>query len=265
VIEIPPALSPAILRTLAESLETGRISPPYRSMSVGDVVRGHPGVELTQRLTSLADRGFDPFQIAVLLRSIAVERESARKSADGIELVWSGPEILGSTTRDTAVVVDELFASARTSVLVSGYAVYQGKRVFQRLAENMASNPNLRVRLFLNVKREFHDARSDAELLREFAESFRAEQWPDSRLPEVFYDPRALSREVGPRSCLHAKCVVIDRERAFVTSANFTEAAQERNIEAGILLSSRQVAESLESQFDRLREKGLLTQVLGLA
>lgn len=264
MIEIPPALSPAILRTLAESLETGRLAPPYRSISVADVVRGQPGADLTERLITLAARGFEPLQLALLLRSIAAEREAARKTADGVELVWSGPEVLGSTTRDTAVVVDELFASARTSVLVSGYAVYQGKRVFHHLAENMDRNPNLRVRLFLNVKREFNDSRSDAELLRLYADSFREQQWPGRRLPEVSYDPRALSRESGPRSCLHAKCVVIDRERALVTSANLTEAAQERNIEAGLLLSSRQIAESLEAQFDRLRDKRLLVQIPGL-
>ncbi len=32
---------------------------------------------------------------------------------------------------------------------------------------------------------------------------------------------------------LHARCVVVDRARAFVSSANFTQRGQERNIEVG--------------------------------
>nr|MBK7069634.1 phospholipase [Deltaproteobacteria bacterium] len=31
--------------------------------------------------------------------------------------------------------------------------------------------------------------------------------------------------EPGPRAVLHAKCIVVDGERALVTCANFTEAA----------------------------------------
>lgn len=37
---------------------------------------------------------------------------------------------------------------------------------------------------------------------------------------------------------MHAKCVVVDGRRVFVSSANFTEAAQERNVEIGVLFES---------------------------
>jgi hypothetical protein len=43
-----------------------------------------------------------------------------------IDLVTTGPEPGGITNRDTSVVVRELFAHAKESVLVVGYAVYQG-------------------------------------------------------------------------------------------------------------------------------------------
>ncbi|NCX99490.1 MAG: phospholipase, partial [Planctomycetia bacterium] len=36
------------------------------------------------------------------------------------------------------------------------------------------------------------------------------------------------------RASLHAKCVIVDRGRALVTSANFTDAAQRKNIEVGV-------------------------------
>jgi phosphatidylserine/phosphatidylglycerophosphate/cardiolipin synthase-like enzyme len=45
---------------------------------------------------------------------------------------------------------------------------------------------------------------------------------------------------------------VIDDEIAFVTSANFTEWAQERNLEAGVLIREEGFARSLRNQFDAL-------------
>jgi phosphatidylserine/phosphatidylglycerophosphate/cardiolipin synthase-like enzyme len=51
---------------------------------------------------------------------------------------------------------------------------------------------------------------------------------------------------------LYAKCIVIDNEIAFVTSANFTEWAQERNLEAGVLIRDEGFARSLRNQFEAL-------------
>jgi phosphatidylserine/phosphatidylglycerophosphate/cardiolipin synthase-like enzyme len=101
-------------------------------------------------------------------------------------------------------------------------------------------------------------------ILREFAETFRKEVWPGARLPEVFYDPRSLSTETGPKTCLHAKCVVVDEERLFVTSANFTEAAHERNIEAGVLIADPVAAKAMRSQFEALVDRKILRRVPGL-
>ena len=178
-----------------------------------------------------------------------------------MELVWTGPESIQSATRDTGVVVREMFANAREDVLIAGYAVYQGKRIFKELADRMDAMPRLRTRMFLNITRAYQDQRSDAELLREFGESFRQNDWPGQRQPEVFYDPRGLSSETGGRAALHAKCVVVDGSAAFVTSANFTEAAQDRNIEAGVLVRIPSFAGALVGQFDNLLNYGHIRRV----
>ncbi len=80
------------------------------------------------------------------------------------------------------------------------------------------------------------------------------------RLPAIYYDPETLRRGVKQAS-LHAKCVVVDRRWAFVTSANFTEAAQERNIEAGVLLEHARLAETLAGQFEALTKSGRLKRM----
>lgn len=155
---------------------------------------------------------------------------------DMLELVTTGPEIDGIANRDTSVVVRDLFANATESVLVAGYAVYQGHKVFQALADRMVAHPSLKVRLFLDIQRPQGDTSAAPEIVRRFAAQFRATQWPNERpLPQVFFDPRSLDMSSHNRACLHAKAVVVDSRSVFISSANFTEAAQERNVEVGIL------------------------------
>jgi phosphatidylserine/phosphatidylglycerophosphate/cardiolipin synthase-like enzyme len=52
--------------------------------------------------------------------------------------------------------------------------------------------------------------------------------------------------------------VVTDDAAVFVTSANLTEAAFDRNIELGILLRDRTLAANVTSHFRTLIERGLL-------
>ncbi len=196
-----------------------------------------------------------------MLRLLAAEREQGQRVADRVELVWTGPEGQGSRGRHTSVVVRELFASAERSVLVSTFAVYQGKQVFKPLAERMEQRPELRVRLFANVVRPQLDQTPDSQILREFVEDFRRTHWPGDRLPELYFDPRSLEQRSGERACLHAKCLVVDDRRSFVSSANFTEAAQERNIEAGVLIDDSAFAIALRTQFDALVATGALRRV----
>jgi len=93
------------------------------------------------------------------------------------------------------------------------------------------------VTLLLNIQRQRADPTASDHLVRRFADHFWKVDWPGSARPKVFYDPRALDPE-GPGGVLHAKAVVADDEAVFITSANLTEAAFERNIELGILIAT---------------------------
>jgi phosphatidylserine/phosphatidylglycerophosphate/cardiolipin synthase-like enzyme len=125
----------------------------------------------------------------------------------------------------------------------------------------MEERPGLRVKLFLDVQRHPADPSPPEELLRRFAHRFRTQEWPGERLPELYYDPRSLGLEAVKRSSLHAKCVVVDRRVALVTSANFTEAAQTRNIEVGALIRDERFAARLAGHFEALSDVSLLRRL----
>jgi phosphatidylserine/phosphatidylglycerophosphate/cardiolipin synthase-like enzyme len=116
--------------------------------------------------------------------------------------------------------------------------------------------------MYLDVKRPPGDTSAAAELVRRFRHDFTTNQWPPDRpVPEVFYYPRSVEPTRGPKASLHAKCVVVDGRDVFVSSANFTEAAQERNIEVGLLVRSLPLAGRLVHHFQFLVADGQLRSV----
>ncbi|MDE0007504.1 MAG: phospholipase D-like domain-containing protein, partial [Gammaproteobacteria bacterium] len=78
-----------------------------------------------------------------------------------------------------------------------------------------------------------------------------------TRRPAVYFDPRSLEPEQS--AVLHAKALVADSETTFITSANLTDAALNRNIELGVLLRDRTLALRTESHFRGLIERKLLS------
>lgn len=260
-------LSRSALLNLASALETGRVYSPFSASNVANYIPAALNQEIVDELNRLNTLGVHSQHIAYTLRLLAEERRTSQALSDRIDLVWTGPEIAGSQSRDTAIVVRELFSTAKTSVLISSFAIDKGQKardLFGVLVHAMEANPELKVRMFLNVNRPHNSEVPTSDLLREFATSFRHEIWPGTNLPEVFHDPRSLTVGVESKACLHAKCVVVDKERVLVTSANFTEAAHERNIEAGVLLNDSVTAQALQMQFESLVSRNILCRISGI-
>lgn len=67
-------------------------------------------------------------------------------------------------------------------------------------------------------------------------------------------------RSVWPRGVLHAKCLIVDGQRLFVTSANLTGHAADENLELGILVEGREAAEAHEI-FRMLCASGHLAEI----
>lgn len=256
-------LSETDLREIAAALRSGRLAPPFTATALRRFCSAENHKFVAIEMQGLTDDGLKPDHLALMLDSLASARSHRPEIRDPVDLVWTGPETPGIANRDTSVVVRELFANANEYVLVAGYAINQGREVFRGLADRMHQLPELKVRMFLDVHRRHRDTTKDSEILREFSHRFKTNEWPGRRLPEVYYDPRSLETDSTKRSSLHAKCIVIDRKLAFVSSANFTEAAQVRNIEVGALIQSERFAARLVEHFETLATIGSLRLLLG--
>ena len=244
---------PTLLR-LADLLEAGLLGAPFTRLAVGDHLPAPHAESVTEWLGGIAERQASTDHIALVLRAFAAGTRANEEASPEIEVVTSGPDPSG-TARETSVVTRSLFEQARTRVLAVGFAVHQGRTVFRELAQRHDEIESLKVTLCLNVRRPPGNTSIDSLLVQGFAHNFLENEWPGERAPEMFYDPRSLAASDTTRSALHAKCIVIDGRKALVTSANFTEAAQERNIELGLLVTSAALAARIEDHFRGLIDR----------
>lgn len=239
---------------LAGALESGLLGPSSTMASLRSVLGNQGDAKgLAAALLELERLGISGPAAAAWLRTVARVAERIRKP----DLVWSGPEVPGLHARDTRRVYEELLGSAEHSICASTYAFFDGHKAFEILARRMEARPALRVTLLLNIQRKRADTTASDQLVRRFADRFWKTDWPGSSRPSVFYDPRALEQE-GPGGVLHAKAVVADDEAVFITSANLTEAALDRNIELGVLIRDRALALTISGYFRNLIDRDLL-------
>lgn len=255
------------LRQLAEALESGSLRAPLSPVALEHAGLGNlrPGLAPFQ--------GLDAAGLQLLIRAVLAERTRARHQR--LELVWSGADAGVSHARYTKLVIPELIDSAARQITIAGYSFDAGAGIFESLQRAMVERA-VTVRFFLDIEQlskrlEQHLANerrksrlgplkaaksADAELYaRQVVSLFLELFWSTTGpRPDIYYDPRTAVS--GTYISLHAKCLIVDCERALVTSANFTGRAQSRNIEVGVLIHDKGYAEDLERQWSNLVESG---------
>ncbi|MGZ5441153.1 MAG: DISARM system phospholipase D-like protein DrmC [Thermoanaerobaculia bacterium] len=248
------------LEALAGALETERVAGG-NPLTLRQYLPAEVCGEIGNEIEALIRDGIPARHVARVVRAVLTERNASTALRSSVELVWTGPEGTASSSRDTGVVVRELFMNAKKTILIAGFAIHHGREIFKELADRMTADPSLEVTMFLNIPRALRDTTLTEQLVGRFAREFRRQHWTGARLPAIFYDPRALAIDERQRTSLHAKCVVVDSTTAFVTSANFTEAAQLRNIEVGALVHDEVFSRSLVEQFEHLVRMGAAERV----
>jgi phosphatidylserine/phosphatidylglycerophosphate/cardiolipin synthase-like enzyme len=210
-------------------------------------VAGLPAPESVKRLSETwqASEALDPKGLADAL-SCAARAVKTVTSYEKVELLWTGPD--SDELRRNLQGLLEVIRSARESLWVVSYAVGGDiDDVLVAMQERAVSGVD--VQLLLDHRLDnFEHTRSrvvrdapDCELLI----------WPDEL------------REIRPRQFanLHAKCAIADGRQAFVSSANLTGWAMEKNLEVGYLVTGGSTPRELMGHFEDLRGAGHLRQL----
>jgi len=253
------SLPASTMLSIAQALRAGRLKPPYTAFTVAEWIPQHGRDSLAAELVSLQMCGFTATTLAITLEALAEEAAARQRALDQIQLVWTSPDEEGPHVRDTSVVVQQLLSEARESLWISTYSVFNGQEVFLPIEEAWSFRPELEVVLILNVPPDDKNGLYETAAVDKYAKAFWKYHWPWARKPAVFYDPRGPEKASGLPACQHAKCILVDGSTAFITSANFTESAQERNIELGVVFRDNpKVAASIRSKFESLIQDGFL-------
>jgi phosphatidylserine/phosphatidylglycerophosphate/cardiolipin synthase-like enzyme len=239
-------VSQSDLKSLLRLIRSDRLTVPLEKTGL-----------LAANLSSVVDalptfEGLSRTGLDRLLSATIAEREARR--GPELELVWTGPEAKASTTRDTYVVVHQLFEQAQHSVLVAGYAFDHGKDILEPLYRAMKER-GVTAEMYLDLRERAEASDQIDAFARQKVEEFLRYNWPfGSPVPTIHYNRAALHPKA--QTSTHAKCVVVDRKKVLITSANFTNRGQTRNIEAGLLVHDQSTAEQLINQWRSLLTNG---------
>jgi phosphatidylserine/phosphatidylglycerophosphate/cardiolipin synthase-like enzyme len=240
--ELAAALHTDRVEAIADAIR--RLNAPdefERAMGAFGASADHDTVERLR--TSWAEAPeITPAEIAAAFRG-AAEVAALMDRRGAIELVWTGPQTGLIPTRRTEQVILEVLDSAKTDIFLVTYVFYRASSIIKAL--NAAIERGVRTCILLESSTE-HGGAVEGDAVKTMAES----------VPGVtiyIWDPAAKSVEGSTLSAsVHAKCVVADRKLAFITSANLTSAALERNMELGLLIRGGAVPERLQSHLDAL-------------
>lgn len=178
---------------------------------------------------------------------------AAKRCAPTTELVWTGPATAGVPGRRTEQVLFDLIQCAERRLTVMSFGIFQVARLVVGLEQALAKGIGMRI--VLGDRESFGDQEIDRQrrqLGRVVATRSSLLQWAPERRPRD---------EKGHAGLMHAKAAVADSRVAFLTSANLTEAALERNMELGVLIRGGTLPPSIDRLIDALVESGEL-QVL---
>ena len=179
-----------------------------------------------------------PRELASALRG-ASAASALFESRSSVELVWTGETTGMVPVRHTEQVLCEVIRSAQHRLFLMSFVAYEVESICAEL--EIASERGVRIDILMEQSQS-QGGRSTANSLK------------------VMYDavPKAnLYRRVGkdgvaPDGVVHGKCAVADGMMAFITSANLTIAAMERNMEVGILIRGGSLPDELHRHLEAL-------------
>lgn len=181
----------------------------------------------------------NPIEVAAALRGATVTANSARN--ESIELVWTGPPTGIIPTRHTEQVLLEVIDSAKEKLFIVSFVAYNIEQILKSL-ENAISR---RVQInFLLEPSKTYGGKVDIDSIAIFKTRI-----PSSNIYRWKANPNNTEKLDGS---MHAKCAVADGNLAFITSANLTMAAMEKNMELGILIRGGNFPEILHLHLESL-------------
>lgn len=248
------------LETLRDGFASGPLK--YEATQGSLISSGAPPEEAGKLLSFIRQQNHSPTTMVAILDAILETRRFTKDVSLTQSLVITGPKTEQTKILKTGARFIQVVEHAKKELMLATFALYQGDKILEPIHQAMTRNSDLEVTLILNIQRPFGDRTITEDLVEKARQDFVTRSWPWKPLPKVFFYPDSLHLEAKQRSSMHAKFLIADEERCFITSANFTEAAQKKNIEIGVELEYSLEPKILSRYFKELIAKGELVPMI---
>lgn len=166
-----------------------------------------------------------------------------------IELVWTGPASR-IPVRQTRQVLSQLINGAQKELLIISFVVFKIPEILELLKS--ALHRGVSITCILESPEE-----SDGKITFQGFAEFNVEILRQIKILVWDKEMRPASLD-GKTGTLHAKVAVADQSVSFISSANLTINAMTLNMELGLLLYNKAVAQEIAAHFDQLTLNGVL-------
>jgi phosphatidylserine/phosphatidylglycerophosphate/cardiolipin synthase-like enzyme len=219
----------------AASALSGVVGTPIASGVIGELVEAWQSVPVSSD------------ELASML--LAARHVLARvASGQSTELVWTGPTTPFVSARRTEQALLQVINAAKTSLFITSFVAYDVSSIVKAL--NEASARGVFISMLLELSQEHGGSISFDAIgkMKVLVPSARLYAWRDKA--EEFSDGR-----------VHAKVAVADGNICFITSANLTGSAMERNMEVGLLIAGGQIPCLLNEHLGSLVDTRIISAV----
>ena len=187
--------------------------------------------------------------VAYILQTAAHTRQETLAEQQ-IELVLTGPSTPFVSTRRTEQVLLDIVRGAKQELFVVSFVTYDWDSIIKALQDAVARGVDVRVLLEASKQDGGSLARDQSEALRKLVPQVSIYHWTSR-------DDKFLTGKV------HAKIAVSDETAAFLTSANLTGHAMEKNFEAGVLVRGGEIPRDISRHLQGLIDLKVITKVDG--
>jgi len=173
---------------------------------------------------------------------------SKAASEQSTELVWTGPTTPFVSARRTEQALLQVINSAEYSLFITSFVAYDVSTIVKAL--NAANDRGVVVSMMLELSQDHGGSITFDAIgkMRTLVPTARLYAWRDKS------DPFSEGR-------VHAKVAVADGSTCFITSANLTGHAMEKNMEAGVLISGGTIPKLLENHLRSLIDTKVISLI----
>jgi cardiolipin synthase A/B len=237
IIELVSNSPPDKTEQLAESIR--RLSAPQNVQSLASWTANPRAKNALARLIT-AWRGDDipTAELAAMLTAASAAYHRARGEQE-IELVWTGPSSKLIATRKTEQALLQVIDAAESRLFITSFVAYDVASIMKALKRAIERGVEISMLLESSDK---HGGGVSMDAIGQMRAAL-----PTARI--YFWGDKGDAFAGGK---VHAKVAACDESICFISSANLTGHAMEKNMEAGVLIRGGSVPIKLQNHLEAL-------------